>query len=267
MDYQLWLGDCLEEMDRIDDGSVDAIVADWPYQQTACSWDSMIPLEPLWKQCKRVIKRNGVIVLTAKQPFTSILILNDLSLFSYELIWDKEFGVDWPSANWKPLSSHENILIFSRSKPTYNPQKVLRDKPRDRTGESGKAVWNSDHKLFNSKKWTGNKVYTDKYPLSVIRQSSQAGECNNTKKLHSTQKPVALLEYLIKTYTNEGDLVLDNTFGSCSTGEACLRTNRRFIGIERDPNYFEIGKARMERVAAELRGELTHLPMFQEIAA
>lgn len=254
MDYQLWLGDCLEEMDRIEDGSIDMICADLPYGTTHCAWDSVIPLEPLWKQCKRVIKKNGAIVLTAKQPFTTVLAYSNLKWFRYELIWKKTNGGEFLNANRKPLPRHENILIFYKGLPTYNPQ-FTEGKPYACTS-AGVGATTADLSVIG---WT---TINDgkRYPVSVL-------EFQNDKGLHPTQKPAKLIEYLVRTFTNPNDLVLDNTFGSCTTGEACLRTGRRFIGIEKDANYFEIGKARMERVAADLRGELNHLPMFQEIAA
>lgn len=257
MDYQLWLGDCLEEMDRIDDGSIDAIIADWPYGRTNCSWDSVIPLEPLWKQCKRVIKPRGAIVLTASQPFTSMLVMSNLEWFKYEWVWDKRSPTGFLNVKKMPMQQHNNILIFSSGPTTYNPQ----------YGKAGKPFGKGKDRSTDSYGSFGDTVRNGVgYPKSIL---SYARPNNLTEghNLHPTQKPLALLEYLIKTYTNEGETVLDNTFGSCSTGEACLRTGRRFIGIEKDANYFRIGQERMERVAAELRGKLTHLPMFQEIAA
>ena len=253
--YQLWQGDCLEEMSRIEDGSLDAIIADWPYQKTNCHWDSMIPLEPLWKQCKRVIKKNGAIVLTASQPFTSLLVMSNLKWFKWEDVYHKTQANGFLNAKIMPLREHENILLFGKGRVTYNPQ--MFEKPAEHVrpprGITTKSTCYGEYK----RGVTTEVAYTS-YPRSVVRFSNT----NSKAGLHPCQKPVALMEYLILTYTNEGDTILDNTFGSCSTGEAALRTNRRFIGIEKDANYFEIGKTRMERVAAELRGELNHLPMI-----
>lgn len=244
--YTLHLGDCLEVMPCIPAGSVDAIIADWPYGTTACKWDSVIPLEPLWKECKRVIKKNGAIVLTASQPFTSTLVINGLGLFKDALVWDKIKPSTGLHANQCPLNQHEDILIFGMSTVCYNP--IMRyakhrvDKPR--VANNGDAFGGKDIYRQHS----NNGV---SYPRSII----QISNANQNNRLHPTQKPVALMEYLIKTYTNPGDLVLDNTMGSGSTGEACLRTGRRFIGIEKDPGYFEIAKNRLEKVERELREE------------
>lgn len=263
-DYQLWLGDCLEEMSRIDDGSVDMILADLPYGTTACKWDTVIPFEPLWTHYKRVIKRRGAVLLFGSQPFTSMLVMSNLGWFKQELIWEKQHPKGFLDARRKHLDSHETILLFGAGTTIYNPQGLQPVNIKSgRNNKMGNGVYG----------YVGNPDYMrteGNFPRSVLH--FDAITQNN---LHPTQKPVALLEYLIRTYTNEGELVLDNTFGSCSTGEACLRTKRRFIGIEKDEQYYQIGVDRMERVAAELRGEfvpkkakgkLADLPMFQEAA-
>lgn len=254
-DYQLWLGDCLEEMDRIEDGSIDAIVADWPYGVTNCRWDSVIPLEPLWKQCKRVIKENGAIVLFGSEPFTSVLICSNLNLFRYKWVWKKTKATGFLDANKRPLNNIEDIAVFADRAGTYNPQMMQGLVHKRGTSTRAKRVEVYGNFYDNLQE---SNLY---YPNRILEYAVE------TRPIHPTQKPTKLIEYLVKTYTNEGELILDNTFGSCTTGEACLRTGRRFIGIEKDLNYFEIGKARMERVAAELRGELNHLPMFAGVAA
>lgn len=248
MSYTLHLGDCLELMPCIPAGSIDAIIADWPYGTTACKWDSVIPLEPLWKECKRVIKKNGAIVLTAAQPFTSVLVTSNLKWFKWEDVWHKTQAVGHLNAYIMPLREHESILIFGEGKIVYNPQ--FTDKPKEHIRPLTPRTKLSDaygkHKLEQTRIISIDKSF----PRSVIK----CANVNRGEKLnHPTQKPVALMEYLIKTYTNPGDLVLDNTMGSGSTGEACLRTGRKFIGIEKDPGYFEIAKERLQRVEEELR--------------
>jgi site-specific DNA-methyltransferase (adenine-specific) len=265
--YKLIHGDCLEEMDRIESGSVDMILADLPYQTTACEWDLSIPLISLWSQYKRVIKASGVIALTSDEPFTSILIMNDLQLFKYKWIWKKTRPTGFLDANEKPLDDYEEVIIFYSIQPTYNPQ---RWKGNPNHVKHGKGVLINRSKIYNGKNREIVMYQTeDKYPRKVIEIPSLNPA---QKSLHPTQKPVALLSYLIKTYTNEGETVLDNTMGSGSTGEACLVTNRQFIGIELDKSYFDIATQRLARVAAELRGEympkvatkmLDDLPMFK----
>lgn len=270
MDYQLWQGDCLEEMDRIEDGSIDAIICDLPYGTTACKWDTVIPFEPLWKQYKRVIKKNGAIVLFGSEPFSSLLRLSNLDWYKYDWVWDKVATTNHLNCTKQPLRSVEDLLVFYKFQSTYNP--ILREKPKSHI-RANNIVIKKAHQTYGKikpiqKRNEFRKIPVELgYPKDLIQFRQPVGSYEKARTIHPTQKPVALLEYLIKTYTNEGEIVLDNTFGSCSTGEACLRTNRRFIGIEKDANYFEIGKARLERVAADLRGELNHLPMFQEIAA
>lgn len=274
-DYVLHLGDCLEEMSRIEDGSVDMICADLPYGCSDCSWDIVIPFEPLWKQYKRVTKRNGAVVLFGNEPFTSLLVVSNLDLFKYKWTWDRITTTGFFNAKFEPLRVTEDICIFYDKRPTYNP--ILEDKLKQhirRNNIQRKQVGTVFKKntVFGSNEFRA--IPTDKsYPRNLIRVSNND---HYTHKYCTTQKPVALLEYLIKTYTNPGELVLDNVFGSCSTGEACLRTGRRFVGIEKDENYYQIGVERMERVAAELRGEyrpnptrgkIEDLPMFAEAVA
>ena len=236
---QLMQGDCLERMKEIPDGSVDAIICDPPYQITACTWDSIIPLESMWEQLKRVIKPNGAIVMTASQPFTTILISSNMEGYCYSWVWNKKKAGNIFLAKVQPMKIHEDICVFSKSgkMPNYYPIKVLRDKVKtSRNYGTGEA--------FGGDKKPEEKVYryTHKNPVSIITESN----ANQRGKIHPTQKPVALMEYLIKTYTNEGETVLDFAFGSGSTGVACVNTNRRFIGIELDQGYFDIAKQRIK---------------------
>ena len=242
--YELHLGDCLEVMKSIPDGSIDLVLADPPYGTTACKWDSIIPLEPMWEQLKRIIKPNGAIVLTASQPFTTALISSNLKCFCYSWIWDKQFGANFAQAKRQPLKVHEDVLVFSDSgkMPTYYPEMTKRDKPI----KKGKNVNESGAIPLVANESYNGKVYDEKYPSSILEFSCRDKE----RGLHPTQKPVALMEYLIKTYTNEGETVIDFTAGSFTTGVACVNLNRRFIGIELDKDYFDIGVNRIkERIS------------------
>ena len=234
-------GDCLDLMGDIEDGSVDMIMADPPYGTTACKWDSIIPLDPMWTHLKRVIKENGAIVLTASQPFTTTLISSNMGMFKYELIWDKTFGMG-QNAKRMPIKSHENILIFYQKPPNYNPQFTKKEhfRPPPKTYKT---------ELMDLSKCGRDLVHLasgNKYPVSVYTLSSRIAECNPLHRIHPTQKPVALMEYLIKTYTNEGETVLDFCMGSGTTGVACRNLNRNFIGIEKEPEYFEIARGRIQ---------------------
>ena len=209
-------GDAIEEMRKISDKSVDMILCDLPYGTTACKWDTIIPFEPLWAEYERIIKDNGAIVLTASQPFTTVLASSNFKLFKYSWVWEKEQGVNFLQAKKQPLKVHEDILVFYKKQPVYNPQ-MTEGKPY----VSGKG---------NSGEVTGNVTKTQtknsgtRYPKSVIEIKREYG-------LHPTQKPVPLFEYLIKTYSNEGDVILDNCIGSGTTAVAAINTNRNFIGI------------------------------------
>lgn len=236
---ELWNGDCLELMKNIPDGSVDMVLCDLPYGTTRNKWDSIIPLDSLWEQYKRVIKDNGAIVLFSAEPFTSILITSNSQWFRYDLIWSKTQGSDFLNANRKPLRSHENICVFYKKQPIYNPQKTDGKPYKPKSGETTSTNFGK----FNGNHHTENKD-GKRFPLSVLRFSGE----HNRGKQHPTQKPVDLLEWLIKTYTNEGETVLDNSMGSGSCGVACVNTNRHFIGIELDENYFNIAKERIEGV-------------------
>ena len=234
----LMLGDCLERMKEIPDASVDMILADPPYGTTACKWDVVIPFEPLWEQYRRVAKRNAAIVLTASQPFTTALISSNMKMFRYCWVWEKTMASNFALAKKQPFKKHEDICVFYQKQPTYNPQmeqgKPYSDKERARsmgvTGDtlpSKKAITN-----------TGTR-----YPSSVQKFSN-----GNNGNVHPTQKPVALLEYLIKTYTNEGETVLDNCMGSGTAGVACKNLSRSFIGIEKDETYFKIAQDRINAI-------------------
>lgn len=228
-----WLmhGDCIERMKEIPDGSVDMILADPPYGTTACKWDSIIPLEPMWEQLKRVIKPNGAIVMTASQPFTTTLIASNMKMFKYCWVWDKKSAANVMNAKYSPLKIHEDVVVFGGC---YRPQKV-----------KGKGRWKGGKKKpseIDNVNIPGRYWSDEYYPKSILQFSnaSQKGKC------HPTQKPVALMEYLIKTYTNECETVLDFTMGSGTTGVACKNLNRSFIGIEFDDGYFNISKERID---------------------
>ena len=234
---QLINGDCLVEMKSIPDKSIDMILCDLPYGTTVCKWDNVIPFEPLWEQYKRIIKDNGAIVLFGSQPFTSALVMSNPKMFKYEWIWGKGRGTGFQIVKYKPLVSHENILIFGKGTIKYNPQMREREVPRisKNKGTTRQML------ISNGKEYQAERALDKKYPITELQFSN-----NNQKgKLHPTQKPVALLEYLIKTYTSEGETVLDNCMGSGSTGIACVNLNRSFIGIEMDDKYFEIASKRI----------------------
>ena len=239
----LYKGDCLLEMDKIPDKSIDAIICDLPYGTTACKWDSIIDLDLLWKQYRRIIKDNGAIVLTASQPFTTKLISSNYEMFRYEWIYSKTKGTGFLNANKMPMKQHENILIFYKKLPTYNPIEVFVGiKDKRKTFNPAKL---NDNNIYNFKNGgEKNTVYCKKdngwqMPKSIIHFK------NGGKMIHPTQKPTELFEYLIKTYTNEGDTVLDNTMGSGTTGVAAVNLKRNFIGIEMDDKYFEIAENRI----------------------
>ena len=219
-------GDCLELMKEIPDRSIDMILCDLPYGTTACKWDAIIPFEPLWEQYKRIVKPNAAIVLTASQPFTSQLVMSNPKWFRYEWIWEKTCSTGFLDANRKPLKSHENILVFSESRSNYNPQKI-KSKPYKRP--SGICS------LYGKHDQTGTVNNGDRYPNTLIKIPNP-----NFESKHPTQKPVALFEYLIKTYTNEGDVILDNCAGSGTTAIAALNTNRNYILMEKESEYIEV---------------------------
>jgi len=231
-------------MPDLPDKSIDMILCDLPYGTTACKWDTIIPFEPLWEQYKRIIKDNGAIVLTASQPFTSALVMSNVKWFKYEWVWGKGRGTGFQIVKYKPLVSHENILIFGNGAVTYNPQMRERDKPRisKNKGTTRQML------VSNGKEYQAEKALDKKYPITELQFSN-----NDQKgKLHPTQKPVALFEYLIKTYTNEGDLVLDNCAGSGTTGVACHNLKRNFILIEKEKEYCDIAEQRLKNIQQTL---------------
>ena len=243
--YQLLQGDCLELMATIPSGSVDMVMCDLPYGTTACKWDSVIPFAPLWAAYTRICKPNAAIVLTASQPFTSALVMSNTEMFKYCWIWEKNRPTGFLDAKKKPMRAHEDVVVFYQEQPTYNPQKTKGEANHCTGVKSGKkAVGKSDIFAGEFGRVPADKS-GNKYPRSVQRFNGLNPICDN--RTHPTQKPVALMEYLIKTYTNEGDTVLDNTMGSGTTGVACGNTGRRFIGIERDLGYFQIASDRIEK--------------------
>ena len=248
--YQLMFGGCLERMKEIPDRSVDMVLTDPPYGTTACKWDSVIDFTLMWAELNRVIKPNGAIVLFGSEPFSSTLRCSNLGMFKYDLVWEKSKGSNFVHSKYQPLKTHENIIVFSKGGAAqgsktpmkYYPQMTI-GVPYDKgfghnkinTLNGGLSKASSIH-LKNE---TGNR-----FPRSVHYYKTAESEGS----YHPTQKPVALLEYLIKTYTQECETVLDFTFGSCSTGVAALNTNRKFIGVETEEKYFDIGASRMEGV-------------------
>lgn len=223
-------------MTEIPDKSVDMILCDLPYGTTACKWDTIIPFEPLWKQYERIIRDNGAIALFGSEPFSSNLRMSNLKIFKYDWIWNKKKGGNPLLSKIQPIKTYEIISVFGKGKINYYPIMVDRDKPKARGKNKGKIS------EITNNAFTENKIYTQYYPKAIIEFSN----ANQRNKLHPTQKPVELLEYLIKTYTNEGEIVLDNCMGSGSVGVAAKNTNRKFIGIELDENYFNIAKERIE---------------------
>ena len=245
-DVTLYHGGCLEIMLTLPDKSIDMILADLPYQMTQLKWDTIIPFEGLWREYKRVIKDNGAIVLFASQPFTSALVMSNPDDFRYELIWDKGRGSNPLLAKKMPMRGHENMLVFYKHLPTYNPQfEEGRPYKAPRTGgrnSRNTIIGNAkDNKDFRQEDNNGYR-----YPLSIIKAS-----IHNGSKLHPTQKPVELMEYLIRTYTSESETVLDNVMGSGTTGVACIKTNRNFIGIEKAESYFKIAQQRIAEAQAQ----------------
>lgn len=239
---KLYCGDCLEVMKDIPDKSIDMILCDLPYGTTACRWDSIIPFEPLWEQYNRIIKDNGAIALFGNEPFTSELICSNIKNFKYRWDWNKKIPSGLGYAKYRPMQQTEDICVFTKEgkKTKYNPQMIKREKPIKSGGNSVQtAVYGGFKCMGEGKRY--DKTYEYKNPTTLI-------EFDKIRKgsLHPTQKPVSLLEYLIKTYTNEGEVVLDNCMGSGSTGVACKNVGRDFIGIELDEKYFQIAKERIE---------------------
>lgn len=239
--YKLLQGDCLQLMQNIEDKSVDLILCDLPYGTTQNRWDIVIPFDALWVQYKRIVKDNGAIVLFGSQPFTSMLVCSNLKMFKYEWIYEKTQPSGHLNAKRMPMKYHENILVFYKKQPTYNPIKTQGHKRKQSKGQIVEETGNGCYGVQTG----ANYDSTERYPKSIQVFSNGLMK---QRSLHPTQKPVELLEYLIKTYTNENDLVLDNCMGSGSTGVAALNTNRNFIGIELDEQYFEIARRRIMKV-------------------
>ena len=240
--YQLYNGDCLEIMDLLikQNITVDMILTDPPYGTTACKWDTVIPFDKMWERLNKLIKPNGAIVLFGSEPFSSALRMSNIKNYKYDWVWNKGRGTDFLNSKRKPLSSYENISVFYSKQPTYNPQfwfSTPYNRGLVKHSNNTMECYGKTNDVF-SRSEDGRR-----YPLNIININKLSGHKNN---FHPTQKPVALLEYLIKTYTNEGDLVLDFTMGSGSTGVACMNLNRKFIGIELEEKYFNIAKKRIE---------------------
>lgn len=250
-EMQLHLGDCLEILPTLADNSVDAVITDIPYGTTQCSWDEVIPFEPMWEQVKRL---TGVFITTASQPFTSKLVMSNLDWFKYEWIWDKHDPSGYLNVKVMPLKQHENILVFRNGKQTFNRQ--FTDKPLHEQRPNRRInitkYGRDDPKVFgiHESKLANDYDHTKTNPKSILTIN-----VNGTKRnsVHPMQKPVELYEYLIKTYTNEGDTVLDIAMGSGTTGVACVQTGRNFIGIEIEPKYFEIAEKRIAEAQLQMR--------------
>lgn len=244
--YQM---DCLEGMKLIPDKSIDMILCDLPYGTTKCKWDEIIPFEPLWEQYERIIKNNGAIVLTGAQPFTSSLVSSNLKLFRYSLVWEKSKSSGFLNAKRMPLRAHEDILVFYKKLPVYNPQMSIGS-----SYDKGVRKKQDQEDLYGEYKQTHVKSDGLRYPRSVIYKKTAESE---GVTYHKTQKPLALFEYLIKTYTNEGDTVLDNCMGSGTTAVACETLNRKWIGFETESDYIEIANKRLESI--DLKSDLSKL--------
>lgn len=241
---ELLLGDCLERMWEIPEGSVDMVLTDPPYGTTACKWDAVVPFEPMWTAVRRVLRPNGAAVFTASQPFTSALVMSNIEWFKYEWVWEKSRVGGFWDCKFRPLKAHENVVVFSTGgcangsihPMVYNPQDLA----------PGKGSWTVKPVSGNSRTGSQKKGRREAsgYPRTVLRFGSE------TKPVHPTQKPVTLMEYLIRTYTKGGETVLDFTMGSGTTGVACINTGRNFIGIEKDPEYFKVAEDRINRAKA-----------------
>ncbi len=239
MNHTLLHSDCLSEMDAITTGCIDLILTDLPFGTTNCAWDTVINLEKLWEQYNRIIKENGAIVLFAQTPFDKVLGASNLDMLRYEWIWEKTTSTGHLNAKKMPMKAHENILVFYKKLPTYNPQKTTGHKP-----VNSYTKHQSDGEIYGkTKSGISGGGSTERYPRSVLLFPTD----KQKSALHPTQKPVALLEYLILTYSNKGDTVLDSCMGSGSTGIAALHTGREFIGIETDDTYFKTAKERFEK--------------------
>ena len=242
VNVNLMKGDCLELMKSIPDGSVDMILTDPPYGTTACKWDSVIPFEPMWAELRRIIKPNGAIILFSQQPFTSLLVCSNVKDFRYQFVWDKGYSTGFANANKMPLKKHEDICVFYKKLPTYNPQGLKEIEPKKKSRKKGGAG-----EVMGVNGVEGKTYYqkATNYPTTIISTKKE-------KVFHPTGKAVSILEYLIKTYTQENETVLDFTAGSMSTAIACINTNRNGIMIEKDEHYFKVGSDRVSKALQEL---------------
>lgn len=257
--YKLINGDCLEVMKGIPDKSIDCIVCDPPYGTTACKWDYIIPFDLMWEQLERIIKDDGAIVLFGSEPFSSALRMSNIKNYKYDWYWNKNSSGNILCAKYMPLKVIENICVFSNGKCKYIPQMIERTEKEEKEfiSKRGKNYTTKKSDMFSGIK-SGAFIHTSstkyKYPINLLNFNARSNECNNRVRVHPTQKPVDLLEYLIKTYSNEGETVLDFTMGSGSTGVACMETGRKFIGIELDEQYFKISCGRVKQ-ALEYKNE------------
>ena len=252
----LYKGDCLEVMKLIPDKSIDAIITDPPYGTTACKWDSVIDFELMWEQLNRIIKPNGAIVLFGSEPFSSALRMSNIKNYKYDWVWNKSKSSNFMQLKRQPARVVENIIVFNTVQ--YIPQMELAEeknkRPRHNKKDSKAVVKTLSNTYGTNERYTSDNHNEDlRYPKNIINIKSTEKECNNTMRVHPTQKPLALMEYLIKTYTNEQETVLDFTMGSGSTGVAAKNLNRNFIGIEQDENYFEIAEERINKQEKQLK--------------
>jgi DNA modification methylase len=238
MENQVLLGDCLERMKEIPDGSVDMILCDLPYGTSKCRWDTIIPFEPLWKEYKRVIKTNGAMVLTASQPFTSVLIASNFKDYRYNWVWEKSKATGYLNAKKMPMKAHEDVCIFYQKPPLYNPQKWMSTPYYKGSAHRPTEVYGKQREVLVENE-SGLR-----YPRTV--QYFKTAESEG-KTYHPTQKPISLFKYLIKTYTQENELVLDSCAGVGTTALAALRTNRKYICIENDQEYYDVMQERISR--------------------
>jgi site-specific DNA-methyltransferase (adenine-specific) len=258
-EVKLYNGDCLIEMAKIPDKSIDCVICDLPYGTTVCKWDVVIPFDKLWEQYRRIVKDNGAIVLFGKEPFSSMLRISNLEMYKYDWIWEKNTKSNFMQARYQPLNNVEYITVFSKAyareikdkiKMIYNPQFSYGKEYKIPKTSKTTSIFSINHK--NGKYQHKDRDTTQRYPYVTLKFDS----VNHNQKFHPTQKPVALLEYLIKTYSNERDTILDNTMGSGSTGVACVNTNRNFIGIELNKEYFDIAKERIDNALSEQKEKL-----------
>ena len=251
-DITLYKGDCLEIMPKLNI-KFDCCITDPPYGTTACKWDSVIPFEPMWKELERLVKKEGAICLFGQEPFSSYLRISNIYMYKYDWVWNKIMPTGMTVCNKVPMKQHEIISVFYEKSGCYFPIKTKREI------EINTKNWKQDKLNSENGKWDCHnssltkKIYSDKYPTSIININRASGECNNTCRLHPTQKPVELIEYLIKTYTNEGDIVLDFTAGSGTTGIACTNTKRKCVLIEKEEKYCDIIVKRLQDRENELK--------------